>query len=285
MKLDIYKMVTDKIIEELKKGFIPWHKPWSPNSAKCFNYATGKSYKGINTFLLTRNGEYLTFNQCKQAGGNVKKGAKAEFVVFFTQVESKELDADGNPKLIPMLKYYNVFHISDCEGIKPKIQIVDDNTPKHTDIETADKVIKDYTDRESKNGLQYFEQKSDKAYYSPAGDIVVVPERNQFDTIEEFYSTSFHELAHSTKKSTRCNRNSDKLSFFGSKEYSKEELVAEMTAAMLCSYVGIDCKSTFKNSVAYIQSWLKALKNDNKMIVWASSRAETAANYILDIKE
>ena len=112
--------------------------------------------------------------------------------------------------------------------------------------------------------------------------MVVVPKMSQYELIEEYYSTTFHELTHSTGHESRCNRKAEtKNSHFGNKSYSREELVAELGSAMLCHFAGIDSDKAFKNSVAYIQSWLKALKNDNKMIVWASSRAEKASKYIL----
>ena len=127
---------------------------------------------------------------------------------------------------------------------------------------------------------------TDKAYYSPGSDLVSVPMLSQYDIAEEYYSTTFHELTHSTMPESRCNRKAEqKLAAFGSEDYSREELVAEIGSAMLCSSVKIDCDKAFNNSVAYIQGWLRKLKNDNKMIVWASSRAEKAAKYILGVKE
>ena len=126
---------------------------------------------------------------------------------------------------------------------------------------------------------------SDRAYYSPSKDCVIVPMLTQYAIAEEYYSTTFHELTHSTLHETRLNRKSEqKLAAFGSEDYSREELVAEMGSAMLCATAKIDSEKAFKNSVAYIQSWLKALKNDKKMIVWAAARAEKAAKYILGTK-
>ena len=194
-------------------------------------------------------------------------------------------DEDGNvheeerTKVKPVLRAYNVFHISDCEGIESKIQesVKNDVEP----IEQAEKVISEYVSREKELTFRN-DSVTDKAYYSPASDMVCVPMISQYDVVEEYYSTTFHELVHSTMKESRCNRKAEnKMAAFGSADYSREELVAETGSAMLCTKVGIDCDKAFKNSVAYIQSWLKALKNDNKMIVWAASRAEKAAKYIM----
>ena len=141
----------------------------------------------------------------------------------------------------------------------------------------------EYVDREDTLKLEV--KLSNRAYYSPATDTVVVPQLDQYDVAEEFYSTLFHELVHSTGVSKRCDRGLNKVSSKHSDEYSKEELVAEMGSAMILNQIGIDNEKAFNNSVAYVQSWLRELKNDNRMIVWAASRAEKAVKYIRGIME
>ena len=180
-------------------------------------------------------------------------------------------------KLSFILKYYNVFHIDDCEGIVSKAgkATVEDNKP----IEEAEKVIGEYLDR---SHLSFVSQRSNRAYYSPTEDKVVVPLLEQFKTTEQYYSTTFHELVHSTGHQSRLDRKSGMRSFFGSEDYSKEELVAEIGSAMICGRLGFETKKTFKNSVAYLQNWIQVLKNDTKMIVLAASGAEKAAKYILN---
>lgn len=112
--------------------------------------------------------------------------------------------------------------------------------------------------------------------------MVVVPRLSQYQLTEEYYSTAFHELTHSTMAESRCNRKSDcQITRFGDTDYSREELVAEIGSAMLCNCLGVENEKAFRNSAAYIQGWLKALNSDPRMIVWASSRAEEAAQYIL----
>ena len=183
--------------------------------------------------------------------------------------------------LMPVLKYYPVFHIDDCEGIESKIKVEESTGPKISPIESAEKVLNGYVEREK--DLQFRNNiPTDRAYYSPTLDLISVPMLTQYEIAEEYYSTTFHEAVHSTMPESRCNRKSEqKLAAFGSEDYSREELVAEIGSAMLCNNVGIDCEKAFKNSVAYIQGWLKKLKDDNRMIVWAASRAEKAARYIL----
>lgn len=288
MATNVYQMVTERIINEMEKGIIPWHKPWAGVTDGAVSYVTQKPYSILNQFLLGEAGEYLTFNQCKSLGGTIKKGAKSKFVVFFTFVEdkkNKKIDENGieHYDKIPILKYYNVFHINDCEGVKSKMgekEAVKEFEP----IEVAEGVISGYLQREQK--LTLIHKKQNSAFYSPATDTVVLPLKEQFVQEEEYYSTAFHELTHSTIPVYRCNRKNDNaVAAFGSENYSREELVAELGSAMLCNHCGINMDKTIKNQAAYIQSWLKALKNDIRMIVWASSRAETAAKYILNINE
>lgn len=301
--VNVYQMVTDRIVNQLEKGLIPWRMPWhglSVLDGGAINYVTRKPYSLLNQMLLGKEGEYLTFNQIKERGGRIKKGAKAGIIVFYSTVtfkkrqEEKVNEETGEKeietinvveeKLIPVLKYYNVFHIDDVEGIETKIK-ADQPVKELHPIETAEKVINDYISRE--NGLKFINNKpSNRAYFSPSQDLVNVPMLSQYDIPEEYYSTTFHELTHSTMISCRCNRqNEGKIAAFGDENYSREELVAEIGSAMLCNRVGIDCEKAFNNSVAYIQGWLRALKNDNKFIVWAASRAEKAAKYILNEKE
>lgn len=300
--INVYQIVTDRICEQLQKGLIPWRKPWHGvglEDGGAINYVTRKPYSLLNQMLLGRPGEFLTFNQIKERGGKIRKGAKASFVVFFSSViyknkKQETIKEDGTTeeetifvveeKQVPILKYYNVFHIDDVEGIKSKIETVAPVTDLQP-INAAEKVINNYLDRE--DHLQFINNKlSDRAYFSPVLDLVNVPMLSQYEIREEYYSTTFHELVHSTMTESRCNRRSEnKLAAFGGADYSREELVAEIGSAMLCNRIGIDCKKAFNNSVAYIQGWLKALKNDNKFIVWAASRAEKAAKYILNEKE
>lgn len=287
MATNIYQMVTDKIVAQLEQGLIPWRKPWTGIGVEeggAINYVSRRAYSILNQMLLEKPGEYLTFNQIKERGGIVKKGAKAKAVVFAKRIKIEEQKPDGTKeeKIVPMLRYYLVFHIDDTKGIESKIK---QEVSKPEPIEEAETIINNYLERESNLKFQN-DKPSGKAYYSQPKDIVVVPMMSQFERKEEYYSTTFHELTHSTIPACRCDREAEnKGAFFGNHEYSREELVAELGAAMLCNAAGIDNEKAFKNSVAYIQSWLRALKNDNKMIVWAASRAEKAAKYIMNIQE
>ena len=280
-KSNVYQMVTDRIIEELEKGLIPWNKPWTGVRSGAFNRISKKPYSLINQMLLKHNGEYATFKQWQDLGGHVRKGEKSEIVVFWKIYEKEEINDNGEKEIkkIPLLRYYNVFHISQVEGVEPlpKEKLNNDIEP----IEAADKIIIDYVTREH---IDFQEMKSNKAFYSPASDKVVVPLKEQYQNINEYYSTTFHELTHSTGHKTRLDRlENGVVAAFGSETYSKEELVAEMGSANILNILGIETQQTFKNSAAYIQNWLQVLKNDNKFIVSAASEAEKAVNFILGI--
>lgn len=279
-KTNVYDMVTNRIIAELEKGQIPWQKPWTGVRSGAYNRITKRPYSLLNQMLLQHTGEYATFKQWQDLGVHVRKGKKSEIVVFWKIFESKETNPDTGEievKKIPLLRYYNVFHISQVDGVEPLApeQLNNEVEP----IEAGDRIITDYITREH---LNFIECKSNQAYYSPSNDTVVVPLKEQYNLINEYYSTTFHELTHSTGHKDRLNRlQTGAVAAFGSENYSKEELVAEIGSATLMSIAGIETPKTFRNSTAYIQNWLQVLRNDNKFIVSASSKAEKAVNYIL----
>lgn len=278
--MDVYGIVTEKILKALEEGTVPWQKPWI-GSGRAINYVSRKPYKGINTLLLDQPGEYLTFKQCESLGGKVKKGEKSNMIVFFTFSERKETGSDGEDKIIsfPVLKYYNVFHISQCEGIESKLEPPSPNANPLTEGET---IIDGYV---SKSGVKFEPTKgSDRAFYRPAEDRVVVPDISQYKILEEYYSTAFHELTHSTGHSSRLKRfgeRNDGIAAFGNDVYSKEELIAEIGSSMLMSIVGIERPETFQNSASYLQSWLNVLKGDKRLIVTAANAAQKAVDLIL----
>lgn len=201
---------------------------------------------------------------------HIRKGEKSRMVVFWTQLvkeDSDDLDTDGEPrrKVIPYLKYYNVWNIDQCEGITARWTKTADASaePKVRPAEAAEAIVAGYLAQPSHPKLILMA--GDRAFYRPSTDEVVVPVLSQYDSSDEYYSTLFHELGHSTGHKDRLNRKG----------------VAEITAAMLVSQASLAAERAFKNSVAYLQSWLRALKDDSKMIVWAAGKAEAAARFIL----
>ena len=283
MGKSVYEMVTDRIIEQLESGVIPWEKPWAGVRSGAFNRVSKKSYSLLNQMLLKHEGEYATFKQWQDLGGKIRKGEKSEIIVFWKVLPIEEEQEDGEKvtKQIPLLRYINVFHISQVDGVEPlPKEELNDLEP----IEKAEKVLKDYWTREN---ITVEHIKGNRAFYSPTRDMICLPLFEQFTDSNEYYSTAFHESVHSTLQESRCNRaeeRKNKLVAFGSEEYSKEELVAELGSANLMNIIGIETKKSFRNSSAYIQNWLSVLKNDVKFIVSASSKAEKAVNYILSIE-
>lgn len=276
-KFNIYEEITNRIIEQLESGKIPWNKPWSGISGGAYNRVSKKPYSLLNQMLLKHDGEYATYKQWSDLGGKVRSGEKSEIVVFWKIFQTEEVkDGRVEKKSIPLLKYINVFHVSQVDGVEPK----DIKPIEHEPIEEAERIKNDYAAREK---LSIREVVSDRAFYSPMMDYIQVPCKEQFKDVMEFYSTLFHEMVHSTGHKNRLGRldSSVKFAGFGSEEYSKEELIAEIGSAFLMNHIGIETSKTFKNSTAYIQSWLQVLRNDNKFIVSASSKAEKAMKYIL----
>lgn len=278
MKKDIYEMVTNRIIEQLEKGYIPWQKPWTGVHDGAYNRISNKPYSLLNQMLLSKTGEYASFKQWTELGGHIRKGEKAEIVTFWKiqQIEEENEDGEKIIKQLPLLRYYNVFHISQVEGVEPKSIDLNELQP----IEEAERIKTKYMQREH---IKILEKVTDKAFYSPSLDYIQVPCKEQYQNIEEFYSTLFHEMTHSTGHKVRLDREDVKdCVYFGSENYSKEELCAELGSAFLINKLGIASSKSFTNSTAYIQSWLRVLKNDKKFIISASSRAEKAVKYILN---
>ena len=271
--MDIYATITDRMIAEMEQGIIPWKKPWMA-SGLAVSHTTGKPYSLLNQMLLGRAGEYLTFKQVQTEGGYVRKGEKASLVVFWKFIEQED-EETGENKQVPFLRYYNVFHVDQCEGIRAKYarELTESANPD----ETAESLINAYIARE---GVKLEHQEGNRAYYAPATDTVVLPLMKQFAESAEYYSTAFHELTHSTGHFSRLAR-IDSPAAFGSESYSKEELIAELGASALVHHCGLETPSSFRNNTAYIQNWLQVLKNDKRFIVSAAGKAEKAVNLIL----
>jgi len=284
MSNQVYGYITDRIMEELERGCVPWHKPWKTSTDGVrvpTSFVSRKQYRGVNTFLLALarfkagydSNYWLTFKQIEALGGSIK-GQRSEMVVFWKLLEkpAAKPTAENDTDYIPMLRYYRVFNLDQVSGIaKPTIG----ELPVFEPISEAEAISTKYqTQVKVTHG-------GTRAYYQPSTDSINMPERQTFDGAAEYYSTLFHEFAHSTGHESRLNRSGiTETHYFGDEIYSKEELVAEMGAAMLCGVVGIENK-TIKNSASYIQSWLSKLRDDKKLVVHAAAAAQKAADFIL----
>jgi len=286
----IYQRVTDYVIEQLKNGSVPWKKGWT-----CYgppqNLNSGYIYHGWNTFFLNnvtaceqyKTPFFLTYNQALDMGGNVRKGEKGYFVIYWknitTEYRALRGGVDGTeendyPKSRLILKVYTVFNIDQTEGIDFTLPTVQPKTA-HQKIEACDLLIKQMPK------CPPIRHGGDYARYLPGMDFIQMPHLEQFHKPEYYYQTLFHELVHSTGHPFRLNRSD--LEFFvrGDDRYAKEELVAELGSGYLCAYTGIE-QHIIENSSAYIDSWLQRLNNDKTLIIKAASQAQAATNYILN---
>ena len=286
-KPDTYERITSRIIEALERGVVPWHCPWDRYRGFPRNLTSGKNYRGVNLFLLAMSRDccgyesphWLTFKQAKERGGSVRKGEKGTGIVFWKWYDKKtgQTGDDGQPATdrIPVLRYYTVFNVDQCDGIEPP------ETPdvRHHEWEPLDECERIVSDMPSRPEIRHG---SGRACYVPCADCVEVPHRHRFEQPAAYYSTLFHELTHSTGHETRLNRRpSDEPRYFGDADYSREELVAEMGAAFLCGHAGIE-NDTLDRSSAYLKGWIGVLKGDSRLIVTAAAQAQKASDFVLN---
>jgi antirestriction protein ArdC len=281
----VEEIITDRIVKLLEAGTAPWHQPWSSRGVLPMNAISKAEYHGINVIMLACSGYkspyWLTFKQAKDAKGTVKKGEHGLPIVFAKRM-SKEVETDGGEieeRGYTVLRYSTVFNIEQTEGCKltlPESTVL-------TEIEKIDRCEAIYANMPNRPALR-----SDtpgrrfQAYYSQSADYVNVPDLGCFENAEEYYSVIFHELTHSTGHVSRLNRETlTQMVRFGDTNYSKEELVAEMGAAFLAGLTGIE-QVTIPNSAAYLNSWIKRLKGDPKLVISAAAQAQKAVDFILN---
>ena len=277
--------IVDMVIEGLENGTVPWRKPWK----ECIpmNTFSRRPYRGFNRFMLNFAKErhrysyplFSTFKQISDAGGNVKRGEKSFPVIYWkvtylkTPNDESGIVEESEKRFTPF--FFNVFNLDQTEGFD-RDRFISEFTSQNSNnpLETCETVI---------SGMPHPPQMTynrSSAFYMPKSDLVNVPQIELFDSSQEYYAAVFHELAHSTGHSSRLNRFEDHVPVFGSQTYSYEELVAEMTATILCSHCGID--QTVENSVAYLTGWAKFLKTERKSTLFgAATKAQLAADYIL----
>lgn len=281
-KLDVYEMVTNRIIELLEKGVIPWQKPWAEVGVP-MNLISKRAYRGINLWLLlSLNYErnlFLTWDQLKKLGGSVNQGEHGHIVVFWKNVKKQpeELDSNKNPKQIPMLRYYKVFNVEQCRDIPKEIMPELFKNEKDPIVE-CESIFNNMPD----SPLLIFKGK--QAYYDVAADHIILPHLKYFKTSESYYTTLFHELVHCTGSEKRLGRKSliDMVPF-GSESYAMEELIAEMGAAYLAQHSGI-LPVEINNTVAYIDNWLGVFKKDTRFLISASGQAQKAVDCIMNVQ-
>lgn len=275
----IFKRITDEMIAKLEDGVVPWHKPWTSQAPA--NAISRKPYRGVNRLVLGLAGftcpYWVTYRQAQQLGGHVKKGEHGQEVVLWKWLEKKVETKDAKTgettvktERYPWMTGYRVFNLEQTtvdRGRWPVVAVADNNP-----IAACEAIVNNMPQRPRINHV------GDGAYYNPGTDAINMPPMATFETSECYYDVLFHELVHSTGHRSRLNRTMGTMEFSG-EAYSQEELVAEMGGAFLAAITGIERK-TLDNSAAYIGSWLKKLRNDTKLVVYAASQAEKAVQFI-----
>ena len=284
--MDVYAIVTEKIINLLEQGVIPWRRPWT-STGMPRNLVSKKPYQGINHFLLSASQcvspFWLTMRQANQLGGHVRKSEESTIVVFWKLEDlmpsGKDIDSENNEKKNRrrfLLRYYRVFNLDQCElpaAVLDKLPKME--TREHTPISACAEIIG------CMPNAPEIQHAGSKAFYSALTDRVTLPPPELFTSAEEYYATGLHELIHSTGHQKRLARESIlEAAPFGSATYSVEELVAEMGAAYLCAESRIS-PVVIENQAAYVAGWLKKLRDDRKLIVRAAAQAQHAADYVL----
>ncbi|HUY26003.1 MAG TPA: zincin-like metallopeptidase domain-containing protein [Candidatus Binataceae bacterium] len=285
--MDIYAMVTDKIINLLENDVVPWRRPWTSTGLPR-NLVSKKPYRGVNVFLLSASKYvspfWLTMRQANELGGHIRKGEESTAIVFWKIGDAKaspeDLDADETEQKTRrrfLLRFYRVWNVEQCElpqSVLDKLPKIE--THQNDPIEAVEKIIAGMPNPPE------IVRGGSKAFYSPLTDRITLPPRELFISAEEEAATETHELVHSSGSGKRLAREGIcEAAPFGSPVYSKEELVAEMGAAFLCAEAGIS-NAVIANHAAYLAGWLNKLRDDRKLLVHAAAQAQHAVDYILN---
>ena len=275
IKSEIYAAITEKIIANLESSG-SWQQMWRTVSPVSLN---GHVYRGINRLMLAndrfQSRVYGTFQQIRANGGQVRKGEKSTMVVFWKKLKSTDpVTLEEKSKFL--LRYYHVFNTDQAhfdEIGKQKIEKMNGSTPLQT-VSEAEQIISGYRDAPK---IIHTNSENAPCYY-PSIDEIHLPPMSSFLTAEAYFRVSYHESVHSTMHESRLNRVEGRGNKFGDENYTKEELVAELGSAFLANVAGF---KDLQNTAAYIQNWTVHLRDNHRLIVWAASRAEKAAEYIL----
>ena len=287
---DLYSRVTNAIIADLENGVRPWTKPWSVEhlAGKISRplRSTGEPYSGINVILLWAEAVargytapiWITFRQALALGGHVRKGEHGSTVVYANRITRTESGDDGQDfeRQIPFLKAYTVFNVDQVEGLPARFHAVPEPT-----LDTAQRI--DHADAFFTATGADIRHGGSQAYYALQPDHVQMPPFECFEDPEAYYATLAHECTHWTRHPTRLDRDFGR-SRWGDEGYAREELVAELGAAFLCATLRIS-PEVRDDHAGYLQSWLKALKNDKRAIFTAATHAQAAADYLHGLQE
>jgi len=278
-KVDLYQTVTDRVIEAMESGAMPWQKGWENcGSAGMIPLRhNGEMYRGINVLLLWIAAEsrgfesayWMTYKQAQSYGANVRKGEKGTPVVYYN-VFAKECEKTGKEKKIPFLKNFTVFNADQIDVLPESF------TQKPNPVDNGTRSIQAFESFFTATGAKIV-TKGNRACYIPSIDEINMPKIEQFVSAESYYGTLAHELIHWTGHGSRL----DRALSMEKESYAFEELIAEMGALYISSYIGVT--PDFENSAAYLQSWIRALRNDKKFIFKAATAAQKATDLALEL--
>ncbi len=285
-KRDIYQEVTDQILAYLEEGVTPWRNPIARGSGDGWpkNLLTGNRYRGINVLLLSMKAwvrgygsdYWMTFKQAKSHGGQVRRGEQGTLVTFWKMYEATDKET-GGLETVPVLRHYTAFNLQQIDGVDvPDTPRLDQTIREFMPLNEAERIVDGYA-----NPPSIRHDGGHRAFYRVRTDSIHMPDRQRFDSSENYFATLFHELSHSTGASKRLDRGIDRdPAPFGSPDYGREELVAELSASFLCAASGIS-PPTIEQSAAYLQGWIKTLKGDKRLIISAVGAAQRSADWIL----
>lgn len=296
---EVYQAVTDRVVAALEAGTVPWNSGWIPQGGLFKNLSSKKSYRGINVLLLMiaslENGYqspwWVTFKQAKELGGTVKSGENSTKIVYFNQVKGKNMIVNpvtGNEEKETywLMREWSVFNLEQTEGIDPKKVPAPPKTSKISASRKAEKMLKGQPNPAK---VRHFTDHT--PCYSPFFDEIIMPKKDQFENREAYYATLFHETVHSTGHSGRLGVDTIeemeemKGMKFGDKDYSNEELRAELGASMLTALVGLDSSKQQDMSAAYLHNWISRLQAEPTLIYKAAQAAQKACDYITGVKK
>lgn len=293
-KFDIYKDVTRKIVMRLAEGDIPWHKRWCTPLQEKINYKSRRKYSGVNLLILQDEGEYMTFKQCEEAGGTVKKGEHGHTIYQYFPIPKKEdkeeyerlKKAGENTDHIRMnwiLKQANVFHLSQIDGINSKTKS-NAHESAQAPVDMANFIISEFS---SNTGISVDENRGDSCFLNESDNKICIPLRTQFKNEEQWYSTLFSELAKTVITRNLDSVNDEKETETEEEDKTKKvstvqfELESEIAACMVMSSVGLTIKQTEEDTMAECSKWMAEMNKNYRLIVNASSKAQKIAEYIL----
>lgn len=285
---ELESTITQLVINQLEKGIVPWRKGWTGLGFAPTSLTTGKNYQGINSLVLSIVGEtysspyWLTYLEAGKRGGYVRKGEKSTPIVKWSKFDRKDKETGETVEGF-FMRSYAVFNLEQCENVEaPEAEALTKREPVSVEAGVSH-ILESFKD---KPVIEY--RSIDRAFYRPSEDKITLPTLEMFNSSADYSATLSHELIHSTGHKSRLDRHAerdlDKPCHFGSENYAKEELVAELGAQFLMNGAGIDTSSELTNSASYLAGWLGALKNDSSLIVSAAGKAQKAADYILGIK-